>query len=369
MTSLRSGQTHQPPVPGMKSRRARSNTPFAFSSLASDYRSRFTGAPWRDFHCVAARRNRKFSAMDLQQLNRRNFLRVGGWTTIGAALGGCQHLAKPAEPVIDIHQHTNYNHRTHQELIAHQREMGVSHTVLLPAGRYFGLEVGAGGNASVLKLARQHSRTFSFFANEVPYLAEARHELETYLRRGAIGIGEQKFEVDCDSPHLQRVADVAAEFGVPVLMHFQHGKYNTGIERFHKVLEKYPRVNFLGHAQTWWANIDRHHQQEVLYPKTPVTPGGISDRLLSDYPNMFGDTSAGSGLNAFLRDPDHARGFLDRHQDKLLFGSDCDDKVGRGDRCQGAQILAAIRKLAPSKAVERKILYANAKRLLKIERA
>jgi hypothetical protein len=32
-----------------------------------------------------------------------------------------------------------------------------------------------------------------------------------------------------------------------------------------------------------------------MYPKTPVTPGGITDRLLSDYPNMFGDMSAGSG--------------------------------------------------------------------------
>ena len=246
--------------------------------------------------------------------------------------------------------------------------MGVTHTVLLPAGKYFGLEVRAGGNDTVLRLVRRLPRQFSFFANEVPFLnpPAPEQEIEKYLWRGALGIGEQKFQIDCDSPAMQRIAAVAAEFHVPVLMHFQHDRYNTGIQNFHKLLEKYPRVNFIGHAQTFWANIDRNHQQEQLYPKTPVTPGGITDRLLGDYPNMFGDTSAGSGLNAFLRDEDHMREFLGRHQDKLMFGSDCDDTVGEGTKCQGAQILAAIRKLAPGKAVERKILHDNARRLMRL---
>jgi hypothetical protein len=55
------------------------------------------------------------------------------------------------------------------------------------------------------------------------------------------------------------------------------------------MLERFPKVNFIGHAQTWWGNIDRNHQQAVMYPKGPVTPGGITDRLLADYPNAFGD--------------------------------------------------------------------------------
>ena len=97
-----------------------------------------------------------------------------------------------------------------------------------------------------------------------------------------------------------------------------------------------------------------------------VTAGGLTDRLLSDDPNMFGDTSAGSGLNALTRDPDHAREFLARQQDKLLFGSDCDDTIGEGAKCQGAQILAALRELSPNKAVERKILYGNANKLLRL---
>ena len=212
---------------------------------------------------------------------RREFLATTMGAVAAATLGGCahhDHATTPAEPVIDIHQHTNYSGRSDDALIAHQQTMGVTHSLLLPAGRFFGLDASCGGNETVRSLARRHPRQFSFFANEVPYLDEAELEIRKYLKLGALGIGEQKFQVDCDSIHLRRVADLAAEFGVPVLMHFQHNRYNTGIEGFHRVLEKYPRVNFIGHAQTWWANIDKHHEQPVLYPKTPVTPGGLGTR-------------------------------------------------------------------------------------------
>ena len=91
-----------------------------------------------------------------------------------------------------------------------------------------------------------------------------------------------------------------------------------------------------------------------MYPKGPVTRGGLTDRYLSDYPNMFGDMSAGSGLNALTRDEDFARDFIARHQDKLIYGSDCSDHVGSGSAVQGAQTIAAIRRLSPSKTVEAK---------------
>lgn len=275
-------------------------------------------------------------------------------------------LAQAPEPVIDIHQHTNYSGRSDAELIAHQRDMGVTVTVLLPAGSKYGLAVGAGGNDSVVALARQYPKQFRFFANELPDIPEARPVIERYLKMGAIGIGEQKFPVDADSPHIDLLAAIGRDYNVPVLMHFEHGNYNLGIEKFERVLKRHPRANFIGHAQTWWGNIDRNHKQTEMYPKTPVTPGGITDRLLSDYPNMYGDMSAGSGLNSMLRDEDHARGFLKRHQDRLLFGSDCNDRNALGGDCQGVKTLAAIRRLAPDKTIERKILFGNASKLLRI---
>jgi len=126
-------------------------------------------------------------------------------------------------------------------------------------------------------------------------------------------------------------------------------------------------VSFIGHAQTWWCNVDKSCDQKTMYPTGPVTPGGITDRLLSDYPNMYGDLSAGSGLNSMTRDEDHARDFLKRHQDKLLFGSDCNDRQANGPQCLGAKIIAAVRRFAPDKKAERKMLYGNASRLLKIK--
>ena len=137
-----------------------------------------------------------------------------------------------------------------------------------------------------------------------------------------------------------------------------------GFERLGKILEKYPTVNFIGHAQTWWANVSAEHDQKELYPKTPVVPGGMTDHYLSDYPNMFGDLSAGSGLNAMTRDEEHAAGFLDRHHAKLFYGSDCADNDGQGETCSGAQQLAMVRKLVQDPKKRHAILFGNADRVI-----
>ena len=306
--------------------------------------------------------------MNLKKVTRRDFL---SQTTLAAGAllaGGCQSIQwqPPSEPIIDIHQHTNYHGRSDEDLMRHQKGMGVTTTVLLPAGRYYGLDAKCGGNESCQRIARKYPSSYVYFANELPYLPEVVPVISKYLKEGAIGIGEQKFRVLADSGYLDRMANLAKDFNVPVLLHFQDTDYNMELQRFHKILEKFPTVNFIGHAQTWWGHIDKNHNPRTMYPKVKVTPGGLTDRLLSDYPNMFGDLSAGSGLNSLLRDPDHTRGFLDRHQHKLLFGSDCQDVLGTGPTCTGAQILKAVRELAPNKQAERRILYHNARQILRL---
>lgn len=62
----------------------------------------------------------------------------------------------------------------------------------------------------------------------------------------------------------------------------------------------------------------------------PVKKGGLTDRWLAKYPNLWGDLSANSGNNALARDKEFARAFLARHQNKLLFGSDCSCRDGHG---------------------------------------
>ena len=323
-----------------------------------------------------------------RSFSRRDFLGTSALALASASLSLYAKDTAP-EPIIDIHQHLDYGGkrdkdwnqidaaRNNEQFIAHQANMGVTKTILLPAGRIVkrdsthngqsnGLEGTVTTNETHYRLAKEFPDKFVFGANEVADLPEAPEVIEKYLKLGAVCIGEQKFGVECDSPEMQKLYKLAEAYNVPILMHWQHKMYNYGFERFYKMLEKYPKVTFIGHAQTWWANIDKDHKNQAeLYPRTKVTPGGMTDRYLSDYPNMWGDMSAGSGHGAITRDEDHYREFIKRHQDKLMFGSDCNDTIGKGDGCIGAATIASIRKLA-SKEVQRKVLYENAKKVFRI---
>ncbi len=316
--------------------------------------------------------------------NRRKFIRSAAIAGFGLTLANTIPFYSfggsiAAEPIIDIHQHANFNGRNQDKLLLHQKQMGVSTTILLPSGRplsygstYYGvgngLQAKAAGNEVCYQFAKQHPSAFLFAANEVPDFPDAVREIEKYLKLGAPVIGECKFNVECDSPEMQKIYKLAEAYQVPILMHWQFSMFSRGFERFHKMLSKYPKVNFIGHAQTWWANIDKDHlDQNILYPKGKVTSGGITDRLLSDYPNIYGDLSAGSGLSALTRDEDHARLFLKRHQDKLMFGSDCSDEFGVGEGCSGSQMIAAIKRLSETKDIERKLFYHNAKKLMRLD--
>jgi len=310
---------------------------------------------------------------------RREFLTNSSLALLGMATRSFQASPIAAvEPIVDIHQHLGYSGRPDDVLLSHQRVMGATTTILLPAGRPVsrpsthdgvsnGLQAECLGNEACRQFAKAHGKAFAFGANEVPDIEGATEEIERYLKRGGVIIAEQKFGVECDAPAMQKIYELAQAHRVPVLMHWQFQMYNYGFERFYKMLEKYPRVNFLGHAQTWWANVDKNNaDQTVMYPKGPVTSGGLTDRYLSDYANMYGDLSAGSGLNALTRDEDFTRDFLTRHQDKLVYGSDCNDLEGSGPKCLGAQTIAVVRRLAGSKVIERKLLYGNAKKLFRL---
>ena len=316
-----------------------------------------------------------------KSLSRRNFIAGAGLLVAGATLKvkGAGFSGWDDEPIIDIHQHTDYAGRTNAELFAHQKTMGVTNTILLPAGHDVnygstnygfsnGLQVHATSNEACYKIAQERPKEYMFGANEVPDVPNAIKEIEKYLKLGAPIIGESKFNVECDSPEMQDIYQLAQQYKVPVLMHFQYKIYNRGFERMYTMLEKYPKVNFIAHAQTWWAHIDKNYpNQNILYPTGKVTPGGLTDQLLSKYSNIWGDVSGGSGLRAMTRDEDFYKDFMTRHQDRLLYGSDCDDKVGTGKACTGWQAIQQIKKLAASKEIERKILYHNAKKLMRLD--
>lgn len=273
---------------------------------------------------------------------------------------------RPEFPTIDVHVHCTHRGRPDEDVLVHQRNTGIRTTILLPAGATGGLAADAAGNDHVAELVRRHPERLVRFANENVFRSEAAKVIVNQLRSGAIGIGELKDKVACDSADMLRIVDVAREHDVPMLIHFQDGSYNDGFARFHRILEKFPTVKFIGHATTFWSHIDRNAPASGRDLPGPVTRGGLTDRWLADYPNLFGDLSAGSGNRALSRDPSFTAEFLSRHQDKLLYGSDCFCATGAGPQCLAIAKLGFLRQFSSSEAILKKILYGNARRLLRL---
>jgi predicted TIM-barrel fold metal-dependent hydrolase len=96
------------------------------------------------------------------------------------------------------------------------------------------------------------------------------------------------------------------------------------------------------------------------YPDGRITPGGAAVRLLKDYPNMYADLSANSGLNAIQRDPDFGIPFLKNHADKLLFGTDAMGGTGRESHFE------FYNQIELPQEIKTKIFRDNTRKLLKI---
>jgi len=135
---------------------------------------------------------------------------------------------------------------------------------------------------------------------------------------------------------MMRLYAACAHVNFPVLLHIdnQYAVDSPGLPAMERVLREFPEVNFIGHANGWWNSISGDVKEFKGYPKGKITPGGAAGRLLEEYPNMFADLSAGSGLNAITRDPEVGKEFLIHHADKLMFGTDALGGEGRESHFQ-----------------------------------
>jgi predicted TIM-barrel fold metal-dependent hydrolase len=193
-----------------------------------------------------------------------------------------------------------------------------------------------------------------------------RSLLLKYKDAGARGFGEHKCGVPINDPRNMELFHACAEAGLPVLFHMDNVR-NTdtpGLPGLAKVLEIFPGVNFIGHAQGFWANIsaDATQAQHDQYPTGPVAPGGALDTLMDRYPNLYGDLSAMSGNNAVTRDPAFGRAFVLRRAARLVFGTDF---LADG---QAVPQFGTYKKMDLPQAVQEGVFRANARRLLGLGR-
>jgi predicted TIM-barrel fold metal-dependent hydrolase len=236
---------------------------------------------------------------------------------------------------------------------------GVTHAVLLTPAEEED-QARAEVDRAPVKLVR------SVAAN--PAEAGAEQVFRKAIGGGAVLIGELKYPLALASPEMIRVYEIAAELRTPIMMHIENypGAYNTGYERFDKLLRVYPRTTFIGHGPQFWAHISAEVPAANGYPAGPVKAGGLTDKWLTEFPNFYADMSANSGRNALARDEDFARDFVARQQEKLIFGSDCSCSDGNGGglaKGKGPGCIAratlGISKRVCTPEVFRKIAFAN----------
>lgn len=314
-------------------------------------------------------------------MSRRGFLAVAGAAAVAAALprglaqeaapgqtsAGTDARGAPTHPLIDMHAHQvpdfmrgqnpkgGAGGRTEKEFVAHQKAVNAVASVIL------------GGNDYDFEFMKAEPNKYIRFASAQRAGGDRGLVVEKALKGGAKGIGEHRWEGDI--PFTWRMLDMARDFKVPILFHFEEVLFPAAVfSEFYKVIEKYPTVTFIGHGIDWWGAIDKNYSSKTAtYPRGRVTPGGLTDQWLARYPNLYSDLSATSGNTGLLRDPDFAKDFVTRHQDKIMFGSDCPCTTGDRATCWSVVKLVALNQLQLSAAVQQKIYLTNAQKLLKLK--
>ncbi|MDI9586685.1 MAG: amidohydrolase family protein [Acidobacteriota bacterium] len=197
------------------------------------------------------------------------------------------------------------------------------------------------------------------------------HQMQYYKDRGCRGIGEVCASLPFNDPLMENLFAHAQANELPLTFHIapeQGGYYgivdDLGLPLLEGALQKFPDLKFLGHSQPFWAEIsgDLTREQRNTYPSGEVVEGGAIVRLMREYPNLYGDLSAGSGHNAVSRDPDFGYGFLTEFQDRLLFGTDVCDL--RNETPLVGFLNRAVDEGCISREVYEKVGWKNAERLL-----
>ncbi len=314
----------------------------------------------------------------MPELTRRGFTRaIGGAFCSAGAVHGESAEPWAGDSIVDCHHHLR---STPEASIRHLDGCRVSNALFLTRNV-------STGRIQAIR-AQYPGRFLGWFASTDITRPGAEEVLTKAVKSGAAGLGELKFHVEAAGPELRRMYALAAELNVPILIHFQEvphtpseGVFATGFRDFEAMLKAYPKTTFIGHADAFWANISANYSNDSAYPTGKIVRGGITGKLLGDYANLFGDLAANSGNNALSRDPEFTPGFLQRHQDKLIFGSDCACADGKGGgisqsnnppaarmagKCVARETLALLKRTA-SQAVFRKLTWENAHKTYRLK--
>lgn len=227
---------------------------------------------------------------------------------------------------------------TAEDRIEFDKVLGIEKCVILPfAGRMPGAPMtntnGLLTPEDACEVAQKYPDHFAWFCNVLPDGTDATYQqLKKYKEMGARGVGEFGTLQRFDDPVMDHMFSCCEELDLPLLFHMSPNGINygvideAGLPLLEKALQRHPKMAFIGHSQPFWFEIstypdDLTPEERNVYPKGKVIPGRVP-YLLENYPNLYADLSADSGGNALIRDEEYALEFLDKFQDKLMFGTD-----------------------------------------------
>ena len=298
----------------------------------------------------------------------------------------CSENNEKQSCLFDVHSHIGRVERARQEfmdvtnLIGKMDAWGIDKACILPLSEHpEGAYLEADTEDIIAACAHYPDRLVPFclidprFGNRPDM--DFSDLLAEYQARGCKGLGEFLPKLDIDDALCLNLYRQAGKFGLPVLFDMQDHPFGYGVRddyglpKLEHALQICPETVFIGHGPTFWAEIsaDIPAGQHNGYPGGAIQPGGAVPRLMRNYPNLWADTSAGSGYNALTRDPSFGLEFADEFQDKLMFGT---DSCQRSDINITAPIVAWLKDLRENRKLSadalEKIAWQNCRRLLGI---
>ena len=281
--------------------------------------------------------------------------------------------------LIDAHNHPNWHGHDADRILANMEQHGIDQMWLfsweLPATdcdpRFQGvLPPGAVGIplADVLEVGRAAPAKFVLGYMPDVKRPDAVDRLKAAVEIHGIRVAsELKQRVLFDDPDALEVYRFCGEHKLPITIHLDYPIaagyryprptwwYGGSLDSFERAVTACPETIFIGHAPGFWAHISGDDcAAKESYPTGPVMPGGRVLHLLDTCPNLYADLSAGSGLTAISRDPAFGKQFLERYQDRLLFGRDYFD----------GRLMDFLQSLDLEPEAFAKITHRNAQRLL-----
>ncbi|MBE5732094.1 MAG: hypothetical protein E7353_03565 [Clostridiales bacterium] len=248
---------------------------------------------------------------------------------------------------IDVHAHatafpqfappfpSGYRMNNAEEVIAMYDKLNIEKGILLPLGIEGQFQTITSEECAYV--ASLHPDRFEWFCYVDPRSRgySTKEDLSKilmhYKKLGAKGVGELMAQMYIDDPYMDNLFYHCAECDMPVTIHIApkvSGYYgivdDLGLPRLEKMLKKHKNLKILGHSQLFWAEIsgDLTEAERDGYPTGKVKEPGRITQLMREYENLYCDVSANSGMNALMRDPDHAHKFIEEFSDRLLYGCD-----------------------------------------------